>query len=132
VSAYGQSKLANLMFTYELERRLRAAEAPTIALAAHPGTASTELVRHIPGPLRTAYAATGGLFTQSATMGALPTLRAATDPAAHGGEYYGPSGLGQMKGYPVLVSSNSRSHDEAAQRRLWAESERLTGVTYPV
>ena len=132
VSAYGQSKLANLMFTYELERRLRAAEAPTIALAAHPGTASTELVRHMPGPLRTAYAATGGLFTQSATMGALPTLRAATDPAARGGEYYGPSGLGQMKGYPVLVSSNSRSHDEAAQRRLWAESERLTGVTYPV
>ena len=132
MSAYAQSKLANLMFTYELERRLRAAEAPTIALAAHPGTASTELVRHIPGPLRTAYAATGGLFTQSATMGALPTLRAATDPAAHGGEYYGPSGLGQMKGYPVLVSSNSRSHDEAAQRRLWAESERLTGVTYPV
>jgi NAD(P)-dependent dehydrogenase (short-subunit alcohol dehydrogenase family) len=132
VTAYGQSKLANLMFTYELERRLRETGAATIALAAHPGTASTELVRHIPGVLRSAYAATGSLFTQSAAMGALPMLRAATDPAARGGEYYGPGGRGQMKGYPVRVSSNSRSHDEAGQRRLWAESERLTGVTFPV
>lgn len=132
MAAYYQSKLANLMFTYELERRLEAAEAATIALAAHPGTASTELVRHIPGALQAAYAATGGLFKQSAAMGALPTLRAATDPAARGGEYYGPGGWAQMKGYPVRVSSNSRSHDEQAQRRLWAESERLTGVTFPV
>ena len=132
VSAYAQSKLANLMFTYELQQRLAAAGAPTIALAAHPGTSSTELVRHIPGALRTAYGVVEGMFSQSATMGALPTLRAATDPAARGGEYYGPGGLGQMKGYPVRVSSNSRSHDEAAQRRLWAESEQLTGVTFPV
>jgi len=132
MSAYAQSKLANLMFTYELERRLRAAEAPTIALAAHPGTASTELVRHFPGALQTAYAATGGLFAQSATMGALPTLRAATDPAARGGEYYGPGGWAQLKGYPVRVSSTGRSHDEEVQRRLWAESERLTGITFPV
>ena len=130
--AYGQSKLANLMFTYELQRRLRAAEAATIALAAHPGTAHTELTRHLPGLLQTAQAVAGGLFTQSATMGALPTLRAATDPAVRGGEYYGPGGWGQMTGYPVQVSSNSRSHDEAAQQRLWAESERITGVTYPV
>ncbi len=132
MTAYAQSKLANLMFTYELERRLRAAEAPTIALAAHPGTASTELVRHIPAALRAAYGVVEGMFSQSATMGALPTLRAATDPAAHGGEYYGPSGFGQMMGYPVRVSSSRRSHDEGAQRRLWAESERLTGVTLPV
>jgi NAD(P)-dependent dehydrogenase (short-subunit alcohol dehydrogenase family) len=132
VRAYGQSKLANLMFTYELERRLRAAEAATIAVAAHPGTAHTELTRHLPGLLQTAQAVAGGVFTQSATMGALPTLRAATDPAVRGGDYYGPSGWGQMTGYPVQVSSSSRSHDEAAQQRLWAESERLTGVTYPV
>ena len=132
VMAYAQSKLANLMFTYELERRLRAAGAETIALAAHPGSAGTELVRHVPGVLQTVYSAAGGLFKQSAAMGALPTLRAATDPAARGGEYYGPGGFGQMTGYPVRVSSNSRSHDEAAQRRLWAESERLTGVTFPV
>ena len=132
VSAYAQSKLANLMFTYELERRLRAAEAATVAVAAHPGSTSTELVRHWPGLLQTAYAATGGLVNQSPPMGALPTLRAATDPAARGGDYYGPGGLGQLKGYPVRVSSNGRSHDQDAQRRLWAESERLTGVTFPV
>ena len=65
-------------------------------------------------------------------MGALPTLRAATDPAAAGGEYYGPGGLGQAKGYPVRVSSNAKSRDHAAQQRLWDESVRLTGVTYPV
>jgi NAD(P)-dependent dehydrogenase (short-subunit alcohol dehydrogenase family) len=132
MSAYAQSKLANLMFTYELERRLRAAGAATIALAAHPGSAGTELVRHMPGVLQTVYSTAGGWFKQSAAMGALPTLRAATDPAARGGEYYGPGGFGQLTGYPVRVSSNSRSHDEAAQRRLWAESERLTGVTFPV
>jgi NAD(P)-dependent dehydrogenase (short-subunit alcohol dehydrogenase family) len=132
MSAYAQSKLANLMFTYELERRLRAAGAATIAVAAHPGSTSTELVRHWPGLLQMAYAATGGLVNQSPPMGALPTLRAATDPAARGGDYYGPGGLGQLKGYPVRVSSNGRSHDEEAQRRLWAESERLTGVTFPV
>ena len=132
MTAYAQSKLANLMFTYELERRLEAAEAATIALAAHPGSAGTELVRHVPGVLRTVYDRAGGWFKQSAAMGALPMIRAATDPAARGGEYYGPSGLAQLTGYPVRVSSTSRSHDEGAQRRLWAESERLTGVTFPV
>ena len=132
MTAYAQSKLANLMFTYELDRRLKAAGAPTIAVAAHPGSTGTELVRHLPGLLQTVYAATGELGKQSASMGALPTLRAATDPAARGGDYYGPGGLGQLKGYPVRVSSNGRSHDEEAQRRLWAESERLTGVTFPV
>ena len=132
MTAYAQSKLANLMFTYELERRLEAAGAATIALAAHPGSAGTELVRHVPGVLRTVYDRAGGWFKQSAAMGALPTIRAATDPAARGGEYYGPSGLAQLTGYPVRVSSTSRSHDEGAQRRLWAESERLTGVTFPV
>jgi len=132
MSAYAQSKLANLMFTYELQRRLAAAGAPTVALAAHPGVALTDLTRHLPAVLRSAYPAVGGLFTQSAAMGALPILRAATDPAAAGGQYYGPGGLAQVKGYPVRVSSTARSRDESAQRRLWAESERLTGVTYPV
>jgi len=132
MAAYAQSKLANLMFTYELQRRLAAAGAPTAALAAHPGVAFTELTRHLPGVLQSVYPAIGGLFTQSAAMGALPTLRAATDPAAAGGEYYGPAGLAQVKGYPVRVSSTARSRDQSAQRRLWAESERLTGVTYPV
>ena len=132
MSAYAQSKLANLMFTYELQRRLAAAGAPTAALAAHPGVAFTELTRNLPSVLQSTYPAVGGLFTQSAAMGALPTLRAATDPAAAGGEYFGPAGLAQVKGYPVRVSSTARSRDQAAQQRLWAESERLTGVTYPV
>jgi NAD(P)-dependent dehydrogenase (short-subunit alcohol dehydrogenase family) len=132
MSAYAQSKLANLMFTYELQRRLAAAGAPTVALAAHPGVAFTDLTRHLPAVLQSAYPVVGGLFAQSAAMGALPTLRAATDPAAAGGEFYGPGGLAQVKGYPVRVSPAARSRDESAQRRLWAESERLTGVTYPV
>jgi NAD(P)-dependent dehydrogenase (short-subunit alcohol dehydrogenase family) len=132
MTAYAQSKLANLMFTYELQRRMHAAGAPTAALAAHPGVAFTELTRNLPGVIQAAYPAIGGLFTQSAAMGALPILRAATDPAAAGGEYYGPGGLGQAKGYPVRVSSNAKSRDQAAQRRLWDESVRLTGVTYPV
>jgi len=132
MSAYAQSKLANLMFTCELQRRLAAAGAPTAALAAHPGVAFTDLTRHLPAVLQSAYPVVGGLFAQSAAMGALPILRAATDPAAAGGEFYGPGGLAQAKGYPVRVSPAARSRDEDAQRRLWAESERLTGVSYPV
>ena len=132
MAAYAQSKLANLMFTYELQRRMHAAGAPAAALAAHPGVAFTELTRNLPGVIQATYPAIGGLFTQSAAMGALPTLRAATDPAAAGGEYYGPGGLWQAKGYPVRVTSNAKSRDQAAQQRLWDESVRLTGVTYPV
>ena len=130
--AYARSKLANLMFTCELQRRLAAAGAPTAALAAHPGVAFTDLTRHLPAVLQSAYPVVGGLFAQSAAMGALPILRAATDPAAAGGEFFGPGGLAQAKGYPVLVSPAARSRDQSAQRRLWAESERLTGVSYPV
>jgi NAD(P)-dependent dehydrogenase (short-subunit alcohol dehydrogenase family) len=132
LASYGQSKLANLLFTYELQRRLAAAGARTTALAAHPGTSSTELTRHMPAALDIANRAMGWVITQSARMGALPTLRAATDPAARGGEYYGPDGRFEFKGYPRQVQSNARSHDEDVQRRLWQESERLTNVTYPV
>jgi hypothetical protein len=69
---------------------------------------------------------------QDATMGALPSLRAATDPAVLGGQYYGPDGVGQTRGYPKLVGSSRKSHDVDLQRRLWAVSEELTGVAYPV
>jgi len=131
VAAYGQSKLANLLFTYELQRRLAAAGLRTSALAAHPGTAITALTRYFPAVVDRAYHAIGSPVAQPAAMGALPTLRAATDPAARGGEYYGPGGWLEMKGYPRRVSSSTRSHDEPAQRRLWQESERLTGVRYP-
>jgi NAD(P)-dependent dehydrogenase (short-subunit alcohol dehydrogenase family) len=135
-AAYGQSKVANLMFTYELQRRLSAAEAQTIALAAHPGTARTDLTRHLSAVSNVAmgprFSSLNSWFVQGAAMGALPTLRAATDPAAVGGTYYGPDGFGQLTGYPVVVTSSTRSHNRQAQRRLWAESEQLTGITYPV
>jgi len=135
-AAYGKSKLANLMFTYELQRRLSAAGAKTLALAAHPGTARTELTRHLSGmsqgAMSSRWGALNSWWVQDAAMGALPTLRAATDPVAIGGTYYGPDGLFQLVGYPVVVTSSTRSHNVQAQRRLWVESEQLTGITYPV
>ena len=134
VAAYGRSKLANLLFTYELQRRLAAADddVTTVALAAHPGGSNTELVRNSPAPLRALNAVFGPLIAQSAAMGALPTLRAATDPAAVGGQYYGPGGFRELRGHPVVVASSARSHDVDVQRRLWTVSEDLTGVTYPI
>jgi NAD(P)-dependent dehydrogenase (short-subunit alcohol dehydrogenase family) len=135
-AAYGQSKLANLLFTYQLQARLRDSGAPTIALAAHPGLARTSLWRWDPVHVRILTSAALHPLTfwlaQSARMGALPTLRAATDPGAAGGEYYGPGGRHEYTGHPVPVSSSAASHDVAAQRRLWAESERITGVRYPM
>jgi NAD(P)-dependent dehydrogenase (short-subunit alcohol dehydrogenase family) len=130
--AYGRSKLANLLFTYELQRRLTRAGAEAVALAAHPGYASTGLTRNLPAPMRAGSRAIEPFFSQTAEMGALPIIRAATDPGARGGEYYGPGGLTQAKGYPELVSSSARSRDEQLARGLWAESERLTGVIYPL
>jgi NAD(P)-dependent dehydrogenase (short-subunit alcohol dehydrogenase family) len=133
VAAYGQSKLANLLFTYELQRRLAAREQPTTAaLAAHPGLSNTELARNLPTVFKPAVVVLGPLLFQSAVMGALPTLRAATDPDAEGGQYYGPDGLGEQRGHPKLVSSSGQSHDEDLQHRLWKVSEELTGVKYPV
>ena len=129
VRAYGQSKLANLLFTYELQRRLARKGAPTIAAAAHPGFSDTELMRYLPGFIPDIV---WKVATQPASMGALPTLRAATDPAVKGGQYYGPDGLGEVKGHPKVVASSAQSHDEDIQRRLWTMSEELTGVTYPV
>jgi hypothetical protein len=118
------------MFTYELQRRLALAGAKTIAVAAHPGTAHTELVRNSPAPLRVLNDAFGSLVSQNAAMGALPTLRAATDPNVEGGQYYGPSGFMEQRGAPKLVRSTKRSYDSDAQRRLWEVSEQLTGVTF--
>ena len=131
-AAYYQSKLANLMFTYELQRRLAAAQAQTQAFAAHPGKARTKLIRYLPAWMRWEDLVIEQPLGQSAAMGALATLRAAADPAARGGEYYGPGGRGELKGYPRLVASTERARDVEAQQRLWQESERLTGVSYPV
>jgi NAD(P)-dependent dehydrogenase (short-subunit alcohol dehydrogenase family) len=131
IAAYGRSKLANLLFTYELQRRLAATSTTTAALAAHPGISSTELVRNAPKVMQM-MERFSGLVAQSAARGALPQLRAATDPAAIGGEYYGPNGFLEGRGDPVIVASSSRSHDVDLQRALWAESERLTGVVSPI
>lgn len=130
VSAYGQSKLANLLFTYELQRRM-APSGTTIAAAAHPGGSNTELMRHLPRPIAAASILIAPLF-QEADLGALPVLRAATDPGVLGGQYYGPDGFAETRGYPKVVASSAQSHDAALQRRLWEVSEELTGVVYPV
>jgi NAD(P)-dependent dehydrogenase (short-subunit alcohol dehydrogenase family) len=136
--AYSQSKLANLLFTYELDRRLRAAGASVAALACHPGVVYTDLFANesraaqflISPPMRFI----NFWAVQNARMGALPTLRAATDPSAHGGEYFGPRRDGLRRkfytGYPAVVESSAQSHDEAGQARFWQISEDLTGVSY--
>ena len=131
VAAYGRSKLANLLFTYELQRRLSDAGAPTAALAAHPGLSDTELLRNSPKFMQWGEFLFRP-FAQSAERGALPTLRAATDPSATGGQYYGPDGVGEARGNPKVVESSSRSHDAGLQRALWDRSAELTGVTYPI
>src|SRR5580692_4921561 len=128
VKAYGQAKLANLLFTYELQRRL-APRGTTAALAAHPGGSRTELTRNVPRLVAAVNAVLEPLY-QGADRGALPTLRAATDPGVHGGQYYGPGGIGELRGYPKVVPSSDQSHDVKLQRRLWEVSEDLTGVVY--
>ena len=133
--AYGQSKLANLLFAYELQRRLVAAGSGAISVAAHPGYASTNL--QSVGPqmegskfgARTMSAA-NRVLAQSAAMGALPEVYAATSPAVRGGDYIGPDGFMGQKGFPQKVGSNSRSYDQKDAARLWAVSEGLTGVSY--
>jgi NAD(P)-dependent dehydrogenase (short-subunit alcohol dehydrogenase family) len=133
--AYFQSKLANLLFTYELQRRLETSGASAAALAAHPGATQSNLGNENPGGLlNTSLYSLRPLIQrfllQSSAMGALPTLRAAVDPEARGGEYYGPDGLGEMAGHPVRVGSSRRARDVEVARRLWPVSEELTGVKY--
>jgi NAD(P)-dependent dehydrogenase (short-subunit alcohol dehydrogenase family) len=134
-AAYGQSKLANLLFTYELDRRLTAAGARTAALAAHPGVVYTALFKHRAWPLRLLISPPARIINfwavQNVQLGALPALRAATDPAARGGEFYGPHRRHDT-GYPVPVTSTPPSHDAADQARLWQISEDLTGVSYRI
>lgn len=123
--AYGQSKIANLYFTYELDRNLKDAGHTTRATAAHPGYSSTNLQRTM-----TAGTIANAIFAQSQKAGALPTLRAATDPDAESGSYWGPNGIMEMRGAPVKVKSNGRSHDKRVARRLWEISEELTGQSF--
>jgi NAD(P)-dependent dehydrogenase (short-subunit alcohol dehydrogenase family) len=130
--AYGRSKLANLLFAYELARRLERAGSSVVSVAVHPGVCFTELNRHTPGyrlpPLRVIYDAVSRSVTQTAAAGALPSLRAATEPGVAPGTYYGPDGRNGRRGDPVLVESNAESHDRDDAHRLWELSEDLTGV----
>ncbi len=123
---YFQSKLANLLFTAELQRRLAATDAPTIAVAAHPGASRTDLGTEGRGVTNRLMARVVPLLTQPAAVGALPALRAATDPAVRGGQFYGPRLL--AVGHPVLETPSRRARDGGDARRLWEESLRLTGV----
>ncbi|OBB17687.1 short-chain dehydrogenase [Mycolicibacterium setense] len=126
--AYAQSKMANLAFAYALQRRLTAASRPTICVAAHPGLSRSELTRN----LSAVSARLFSVITQSTAMGALPTLLAATGPDVSGGDYYGPSGIAETRGYPKLVDSTKQTHDLQIQERLWRVSEMLTEVSYPI
>ncbi|MCY7396144.1 MAG: SDR family NAD(P)-dependent oxidoreductase [Nocardioides sp.] len=134
-SVYAQTKLANLLFVHELDRRCRGAGLPVKALAAHPGLAGTHLSangrfgRSSGGVASILDAAVRGI-SQSAAAGAWPTLMAATADLP-GGTYCGPGGLGEMSGAPQVTTSTALSHDEEAQRRLWEISEEVTGLRYP-
>jgi NAD(P)-dependent dehydrogenase (short-subunit alcohol dehydrogenase family) len=129
---YGQSKLANLLFTLELQRRLDAAGSPVRAVAAHPGFASTDLQSHTGSRLNSTFLSVGNrLFAQSGDMGALPTLYAATQDVP-GGAYVGPDGFGEQRGHPTLVGRSKAAQDADTARRLWDLSEELTGVRWPL
>src|SRR5689334_20208631 len=130
--AYGQSKLANLLFTAELQRRLAAAGSEVRAVAAHPGYAATNLQNRTENLLQNAAMAIGNrIFAQSDEMGALPTLYAATQDIP-GNSYAGPDGRGEQRGHPTLVGRSGAAADDETARRLWELSERLTGVSFPL
>jgi NAD(P)-dependent dehydrogenase (short-subunit alcohol dehydrogenase family) len=128
--AYGQSKLANLLFMYELQRRLDAAGSPVRSVAAHPGYAATNLQSHTESIQDRFMALANRVFAQSEEQGAWPTLYAATTPDLPGGSYVGPDGFLEQRGKPKLVGSSGRARDEDTARRLWEVSEELTGVNY--
>ena len=120
-----------LLFTKELQRRFEDGGAAAIAVAAHPGISNTHLADHLfESPFVDLARPLAGKILQSAAMGALPTLRAAVDPLARGGDYYGPDGFNSFRGYPVRINSSPAAQDTADARRLWNVSECLTGVTY--
>lgn len=123
--AYGDSKLANLYFAYELSRKLQNDQnAPTVT-AAHPGWTSTDLQRH-----SLMFKILNPIFSQNVANGVLPTLRAATDEQAKPGDYFGPSGFLEMKGSPTLVKSTEMSHNESNAKQLWELSEKMTGIQF--
>jgi NAD(P)-dependent dehydrogenase (short-subunit alcohol dehydrogenase family) len=129
--AYAQSKLADLIFSLELQRRLKAVRSPILSTAAHPGYAVTNLqADHLPPGLKILITMMKPFLSQDAAHGALPTLYAAVAPEAVAGGYYGPDGIAELKGYPTAVPAPKSALDETVARRLWAESESLTRVTF--
>jgi NAD(P)-dependent dehydrogenase (short-subunit alcohol dehydrogenase family) len=129
---YQRSKFANAVFAIELDRRLRAAGSSIKSLLAHPGYSDTNLQFAGPsGPWKLLFAFSNRLIAQSAEAGALPQLRAATDPDAAGGEFYGPSGIGEVRGSPQLVRPVRRATDPETGRRLWEVSQEMTGIAFP-
>jgi NAD(P)-dependent dehydrogenase (short-subunit alcohol dehydrogenase family) len=132
IAAYAQSKLANLLFTYELQRRLARCTTMTIAVAAHPGGSFTQQFQQTPIVIRPFVNLVGPRVLNPPEMSALSPLRAATAVDVRGGEYYGPDGFREVRGHPKLSTSSDLSHDDKAQQRLWEVSEELTGVRYPL
>ncbi|MDJ0396659.1 oxidoreductase [Rhodococcus sp. G-MC3] len=130
-AAYGQSKLANLMFALELDRRLAAAGSAVKSVAAHPGYASTNLQGRTESFQDSLMSIGNSFLAQTADMGALPELYAATSPDVTGGTYIGPDGRSELRGYPTVVRSSGRARDRAVASALWDKSEKLTGVRFP-
>lgn len=126
MKAYAQSKLANLLFTYKLKEKLENLDSNITVLAAHPGVSKTNLGNHINGGSLRWIQRTLSLLIQPQSQGALPGIRACTDKLAKSGQYYGPNGLFEIKGDPVIVSSTKRSHSKELQDTLWTESIRIT------
>ena len=132
--AYGASKLANILFAKELDRRARAAHSTLVSVAVHPGVSTTNIIENGPGSnglKAMVLKIVAPVIMQPDAAGALPTLYAATSPNARGGEYIGPDGWMEMKGSPVVVQPRANGLDTAVGARLWTVSEALTGVTYP-
>jgi NAD(P)-dependent dehydrogenase (short-subunit alcohol dehydrogenase family) len=128
---YSQSKLANLLFTYELDRRVKASGLDIKVLAAHPGVSATNLMRHMTN--KWVYKLIFPIFkwfTQSAYQGSLPGLRASVDPDAESGSYYGPDRRKEMVGDPIVVEARPQAHNEEDAKKLWEISEKVTGVTF--
>ena len=130
VASYGRSKLANLLFTKGLQARLTKISSDTIATSAHPGWASTNLGKQSHPLAGAIISIFGKLLAQSAAMGALPTLRALLDPTAQGGDYYGPNGFRESRGYPIKVGSSQNAQNPKLADQLWVASEELTGISY--
>lgn len=124
--AYAQSKLANLLFTYELDRRFKAADIHSIATASHPGYTATNLQKDAGFMMKVMNV----LLAQKVNMGSLPILRAATEPSLKGAEFFGPTKMNEMKGFPELVRSSDTSYDSNLAKKLWEVSEKLTNHKY--